>query len=453
MGAEIHHAGAIFIGPMFLESSATTVPAPNHVLPTSTSARFSSPLGVHDFQKRSSLIRVSLAGAQTLGKIASTLAHGEACRRTQNRPSSDWIDADTGTTAPPAVTLWRFFRLLEDRSARVSGGVLPFARHYLVETSRWMTAEEFNQQLGLCQFLPGPNVVNLAVVVGRRYGGLAGACLAPFGLPRRAGGDRAAAGRALRRVRCLAAGAGDAARHRRRRAPACSSRWPSAWCWRSSANRSSCCPAGSSSPPSRCCVALPAVMLAGIVLSGAVAYGLLRKGRSMSLLSRAVLPNSHCSPSSPSAARRHCCPSYIASSSSSNTGWMRRPSRTYARLRRRHLGPNVLVVTLIGWQVAGLAGALVAHAGDVPADEAWVHLLFGHSGPLQGRALAACRSIGVAPLAVGLIFWGDAGRTSRPGWAGRVGLRWPWRSSSARTKFHPLWCIAAGAVLGLAGLV
>jgi chromate transporter len=62
------------------------------------------------------------------------------------------------------------------------GGVLPFARRMLVEQKRWMTAEEFNTQLGLCQFLPGPNVVNLAVVVGRRYQGLAGAIVAPLGM-------------------------------------------------------------------------------------------------------------------------------------------------------------------------------------------------------------------------------------------------------------------------------
>ena len=62
------------------------------------------------------------------------------------------------------------------------GGVLPFARRMLVEQRRWMTAEEFNAQLGLCQFLPGPNVINLAVVVGKRYQGLAGAIVAPVGL-------------------------------------------------------------------------------------------------------------------------------------------------------------------------------------------------------------------------------------------------------------------------------
>ena len=62
------------------------------------------------------------------------------------------------------------------------GGVLPFARRMLVEERQWMTAEEFNAQLGLCQFLPGPNVVNLAVVVGKRYQGALGAIVAPVGL-------------------------------------------------------------------------------------------------------------------------------------------------------------------------------------------------------------------------------------------------------------------------------
>jgi len=62
------------------------------------------------------------------------------------------------------------------------GGVLPFARRMLVEEKRWMSPKEFNTQLGLCQFLPGPNVVNLAVLVGKRYRGAAGAIVAPLGL-------------------------------------------------------------------------------------------------------------------------------------------------------------------------------------------------------------------------------------------------------------------------------
>ena len=74
---KIHHAGAIFIGPYTSESLGDYCAGPNHVLPTSGSARFSSPLGVYDFQKRSSLIRVSQAASKVLGGIASTLAKGE----------------------------------------------------------------------------------------------------------------------------------------------------------------------------------------------------------------------------------------------------------------------------------------------------------------------------------------------------------------------------------------
>lgn len=75
--AKIKHAGAIFIGRNTCEALGDYCAGPNHVLPTSRTARFSSPLGVYDFQKRTSLIMVSEDGAQTLGKIASTLAHGE----------------------------------------------------------------------------------------------------------------------------------------------------------------------------------------------------------------------------------------------------------------------------------------------------------------------------------------------------------------------------------------
>lgn len=75
--ARIRHAGAIFMGRYSSEALGDYCAGPNHVLPTSRTARFSSPLGVYDFQKRSSLIQVSHAGAQTLGKIARELALGE----------------------------------------------------------------------------------------------------------------------------------------------------------------------------------------------------------------------------------------------------------------------------------------------------------------------------------------------------------------------------------------
>jgi histidinol dehydrogenase len=73
----LKHAGAIFLGAYTSEALGDYCAGPNHVLPTSGTARFSSPLGVYDFQKRSSLIEVSEAGAQSLGTIAAELAYGE----------------------------------------------------------------------------------------------------------------------------------------------------------------------------------------------------------------------------------------------------------------------------------------------------------------------------------------------------------------------------------------
>lgn len=74
---KIRHAGAMFLGRFSSESLGDYCAGPNHVLPTSRTARFSSPLGVYDFQKRSSILQVSEDGAQTLGKVAAELAYGE----------------------------------------------------------------------------------------------------------------------------------------------------------------------------------------------------------------------------------------------------------------------------------------------------------------------------------------------------------------------------------------
>jgi histidinol dehydrogenase len=73
----IRHAGAIFVGHWAVEALGDYCAGPNHVLPTMRSARFSSPLGTYDFQKRTSIVNISEAGAQHLGKVASILAHGE----------------------------------------------------------------------------------------------------------------------------------------------------------------------------------------------------------------------------------------------------------------------------------------------------------------------------------------------------------------------------------------
>ena len=78
MAAKIKHAGAIFMGRYTAEAIGDYCAGPNHVLPTSRTARFSSPLGVYDFQKRSSLIMCSADGASELGKVASVLGRGES---------------------------------------------------------------------------------------------------------------------------------------------------------------------------------------------------------------------------------------------------------------------------------------------------------------------------------------------------------------------------------------
>jgi histidinol dehydrogenase len=89
LAKSIRHAGAIFLGRYTAEALGDYCAGPNHVLPTSRTARFSSPLGVYDFQKRSSLIGCSAEGASELGKLASTLARGEGleahARSAENR--------------------------------------------------------------------------------------------------------------------------------------------------------------------------------------------------------------------------------------------------------------------------------------------------------------------------------------------------------------------------------
>ena len=92
LAKSIRHAGAIFLGRYTAEALGDYCAGPNHVLPTSRTARFSSPLGVYDFQKRSSLIGCSANGASELGKVASTLARGEGlvahARSAENRIKS-----------------------------------------------------------------------------------------------------------------------------------------------------------------------------------------------------------------------------------------------------------------------------------------------------------------------------------------------------------------------------
>jgi chromate transporter len=91
-------------------------------------------------------------------------------------------DSVTNSVARPIPTPAELFRGFSRVGLSGFGGVLPWARRLLVETERWLTAEEFNVLLGLCQFLPGPNVVNLAVAVGVRFCGWRGAIAGATGL-------------------------------------------------------------------------------------------------------------------------------------------------------------------------------------------------------------------------------------------------------------------------------
>ena len=97
----LRHAGAIFLGAWTSESLGDYCAGPNHVLPTSGTARFSSPLGVYDFQKRTSLIEVSALGAARLGPIAAELAHGEGLQAHARAAELRLAAGEDATTAPP----------------------------------------------------------------------------------------------------------------------------------------------------------------------------------------------------------------------------------------------------------------------------------------------------------------------------------------------------------------
>lgn len=118
-------------------------------------------------------------------------------------------------------------------------------------------------------------------------------------------------------------------------------------------------------------------------------------------------------------------------------------------------GPNILVLTLIGWEVAGLAGAVAGTLAVCTPMSVVIYFLYGHWERFRGARWQQAVQIGVAPLAVGLILSGgaligmaaDLGAT---GWAlagAVVAADLAWR------RLHPLWLIAAGAVAGLLGVV
>ena len=117
-------------------------------------------------------------------------------------------------------------------------------------------------------------------------------------------------------------------------------------------------------------------------------------------------------------------------------------------------GPNVLVVTLIGWEVGGLAGALATTLAMCLPMSVLIYLLIDRWESFSGKRWQRAVSLGVAPLAVGLIFSGATliAQAAAFGWAAWL-LVGATLTANLRTKFHPLWIIAVGACLGLMGLV
>jgi chromate transporter len=97
-------------------------------------------------------------------------------------PPVSSLAPDSLTSPPPS--LLELFVAFAKMSLAGFGGVLVFARRAIVEQHRWMTAEEFNETFALCHFLPGPNIVNLTMVFGSRFRGIAGGLAACSGRPR-----------------------------------------------------------------------------------------------------------------------------------------------------------------------------------------------------------------------------------------------------------------------------
>ena len=117
-------------------------------------------------------------------------------------------------------------------------------------------------------------------------------------------------------------------------------------------------------------------------------------------------------------------------------------------------GPNGLVVSLIGWEVAGVPGALAASLGMILPTGIMIYVLMRHWHRFAGARWQQSVQLGVAPLAVGLVFAAAflIGQAAGFGWGG-VLLAGLTAAALLKTKWHPLWLIALGGVVGLLGLV
>ena len=107
---------------------------------------------------------------------------GEHYSFVRRGPRPHEINMDSPLAPTQTASLSDLFLAFAGVSLRSFGGVLPFARRLIVEERRWLTSSEFTDVLGFCQFLPGPNVVNVSIVLGRRLRGVRGAIAASLGL-------------------------------------------------------------------------------------------------------------------------------------------------------------------------------------------------------------------------------------------------------------------------------
>ncbi len=162
----LRHAGAIFMGAYTSESLGDYCAGPNHVLPTSGTARFSSPLGVYDFQKRSSLIQVSEAGAQVLGPIAATLAYGEGLQA-HARAAEMRLTAKAAVDAAPLAFSVRPVSA-DNLDAVLALQVAPGQRRFVASSERSLAQVAYEPAGSAWAFFEGDQAVGMMLLLDAR---------------------------------------------------------------------------------------------------------------------------------------------------------------------------------------------------------------------------------------------------------------------------------------------
>jgi len=162
----LRHAGAIFLGAWTSESLGDYCAGPNHVLPTSGTARFSSPLGVYDFVKRSSLIEVSESGAQRLGPIASVLAHGEGLQAHARAAEMRLSSQPVAPRPPPVFSARRVDADNVDAVLKLQ--VAPGQRRFVSSVERSLAQVAYEPRGSAWAFFDGDEAVGMCLLYDAR---------------------------------------------------------------------------------------------------------------------------------------------------------------------------------------------------------------------------------------------------------------------------------------------